>query len=80
MPVTPMVSGNGRILPMSDDDGSISMATGLSKREHFAGLAMQGLVSEMAKYKGISLDNLWESISRDSVNLADALLKELDNE
>jgi hypothetical protein len=42
---------------------------GLTKREYFAGLAMQGLAAS---------DSTYENIAHDSVKMADALLKELD--
>jgi len=47
---------------------------GLTKREYFAGLAMQGLMS------GIQEDTEWnfEEYSSTAVGMADALLKELD--
>lgn len=42
---------------------------GLTKREYFAGLAMQGMASN---------DLTYEDIAHDAVKMADALLKELD--
>jgi hypothetical protein len=51
-------------------------AANRTKREHFAGLAMQGMSSHPDFY-GQSTD-FAEIIARDSVKLADALLKELD--
>lgn len=42
---------------------------GLTKREYFAGLAMQGMASS---------DLTYEDIAHDAVKMADALLKELD--
>ena len=48
---------------------------GLTKREHFAAMAMQGILSGV-------LSNLtdveWAQVSRDSVRAADALLAELE--
>ena len=56
----------------SDAHGYISGdAKGLTKREYFAGLAMQGLLSG-----GIS--GSYEIISARSVGIADALLSELE--
>jgi len=46
---------------------------GLTKREHFAGLAMQGILASDIK-KEMSLKNIYEW----SVKNADALLKELE--
>lgn len=48
---------------------------GLTKREHFAAMAMQGMSSHPEFY-GTSTA-FAENIARDSVKLADALLKEL---
>lgn len=67
-------------MPISEDDASIQDGdneaynyTGLTKREYFAGLAMQGFA--------VYPDNGWagaESAARSSVEWADALLKELE--
>ena len=53
-------------------EGRVEDGMGLTKREHFAGLAMQGLIA--ADNKGA------HRIAHDAVNLADALLAELDKE
>ena len=45
---------------------------GLTKREHFAGLAMQGLMSDEDEYLQ------WSDLAKDSVAVADALLKALE--
>lgn len=50
-------------------------ASGLSKREWLAGLAMQGLVSSYAPYLEHPLK--WSDIPELSVTMADDLLKEL---
>ena len=47
---------------------------GLTKREHFAGLAMQGLMSDEAGYLK------WSDLAKDSVAVADALLKALEKD
>jgi len=49
---------------------------GLTKREYFAGLAMQGLLATGATYGGVTNDNI--SLSRNATQVADALLKELE--
>ena len=49
---------------------------GLTKREHFAGLAMQGLLSR--GFGGGGLDGWEQRLSRKAATIADALLKELD--
>ena len=53
---------------------------GLTKREQFAMAAMQGMLSHATRYKprdGASV-NWHEAISEEAVQLADALLAELD--
>ena len=45
---------------------------GLTKREHFAGLAMQGMISS-------TLNNSPKFIAEVAVKIADELLKQLDN-
>ena len=53
---------------------------GLTKREHFAGLAMQGLLSKQDLALGSNAHNeLRDQLVSASVNIADALLKKLDN-
>ena len=49
-------------------------AVGLTKREHFAGLAMQGLLARVPN-RG---DTTYPSVAIQSIYMADALLKELD--
>ena len=52
-------------------NGNLEMY-GLTKREYFAGLAMNGYLS------CIEVDATMEEVARYSVKMADALLKELD--
>lgn len=59
-----------------DKNGNVGYSSkGLTKREHFAGLAMQGILSG-------GLQNVWgldaEDVAVKAVSLADALLKELE--
>lgn len=56
---------------------------GLTKREYFAGLAMQGIMAsltEMQARVGSTLHyaGLDETLAREAVSISDALLKELD--
>ena len=54
---------------------------GLTKREYFAGLAMQGLISsftEKASYGGWGTE--MEETIKCAINYADELLKQLENE
>lgn len=48
---------------------------GLTKREYFAAMAMQGIVSN---HTMLDSDN-WEWLAKSSVIAADALIKELNN-
>lgn len=59
-----MQNGNQPILDNQFEDNK-----GLTKREYFAGLAMQGMANS---------DLTYEDIAHDAVKMADALLKELD--
>lgn len=51
------------------------ISAGLTKREYFAGLAMQGLLAADAKYNGKTNDR--ESLAVDAIAFADALIAEL---
>ena len=53
---------------------------GLTKREYFAGLAMQGLLALPDKGTFGSFDEAIEWICEVSVKFADELLKQLENE
>ena len=78
-----MINANTPIAPIFDKWGDIKNIknnsgyttnekyTGLTKREHFAGLAMQAILGNP--------DYIWEaeSTATSSVEFADALLKEL---
>ena len=52
---------------------------GLTKREHYAGLAMQGLLALPDKGTYGSFDEAIERICEVSVKSADELLKQLEN-
>lgn len=45
---------------------------GLSKREYFAGMAMQGICATNCEY------NSWEDLAKDAIGIADSLIKELE--
>ena len=53
--------------------------SGLTKREHYAGLAMQGLLALPDKGTYGSFDEAIERICEVSVKFADELLKQLEN-
>ena len=57
-------------MPIVDNDDFLEY--GLSKREHFAGLAMQGMLCD----SGLKL--VHAKYAEYAVDMADALLKELD--
>ncbi len=59
----------GPAFPLISDEGYIINA-GLSKREYFAAMALQGLLSD---YEAISI----EDYSKYAVQLADTLIEEL---
>ena len=65
-----------------DNDGfleSRSMVTGLTKREHFAGLAMQNIINRYNPFEQGDFDSSeYEIVAINAVGLADALLAELD--
>ena len=54
-------------------------SNGLTKREHYAGLAMQGLLALPDKGTFGSFDEAIELICEVSVKFADELLKQLEN-
>lgn len=62
--------------PKVTPDGD-QLQNGLTKREYFAGLAMQGL---LASYAGIHTIPNPEILAKKSVQFADALLTELINQ
>lgn len=55
------------------EHGYMTLFKGLTKREYFAGLAMQAYISNPQTYGGFAT----ESIAQASVRKADALLSEL---
>lgn len=62
----------------SDVDSSKIECIGLTKREFFAGLAMQGMISSNQNLN-LSIEEA-QCIASQSVQFADELLKQLDNE
>lgn len=82
-----------RVFMMADRDGGPSRVSGesaeggLTKREWFAGMAMQGLAAsdviqgylkEMFRTGQHSANQGTQGIAKSAVNLADALIKELE--
>jgi hypothetical protein len=82
-----MKNGNQPIAPMpyTNSDGTIQhdVYSGLTKREYFAGLAMQGLLTRVPNRHGYEVDlGVLESkrITSEAIYMADALLAELEAE
>ena len=81
-----MKNGDKPINPIVQEEnigqgGKILMCTeyGLTKREHYAGLAMQGLLALPDKGTFGSFDEAIEWMCEVSVKFADELLKQLEN-
>ena len=68
MPARPIFNSEG--FPTSDGYLDERLAQGLTKREHFAGLAMQSLIN--------GGESRFVTIAKSSLKAADALLAELD--
>lgn len=67
-----MENGNKPINPILDWNEVKADSIGLTKREYFAGLAMQGLLSDGG------IVNSKSHIAEQAVNLANELLKQLE--
>ena len=70
-----MENGNNPTFPRLSDD-YIPERMGLTKREYFAGLAMQGVLSH--RHPQTPTPNQHDDIAELAVKISDALLKELD--
>jgi len=68
-----MENGAKPITPIPDLKKQLNDCIGLTKREYFAGLAMQGILAKNFDNNG---ENLEETIS-DALEYADELLKQL---
>ncbi len=81
-----MNNGNNPASPIFDHMGDVFMSesgglSGLTRREHFAGLAMQGMISSkyFAEFCRETLDcEQAEGVAATAVRYADALLAELE--
>ena len=75
-PINPIFTDSG--YPVSGDRIYKSTITGLTKREYFAGLALQGTCSNQEFLKNLNADpNL---VIKACIEIADELLKQLENE
>ena len=71
-PINPVLTQS----PSLQNDTSL----GLTKREYFAGLAMQGLISSCDWNVTIFNKDLIEATSKNAIELADELLKQLEDD
>lgn len=74
LPAMPFTQEPFPIEAISENFGAV--AAGLSKRELFAAMAMQGLLSCGATYKGSTTNR--DLLARDAISHADTLLAELE--
>lgn len=87
-----MNNGEKQVYPLQNHNGTI-LQTGLTKREYFAGLAMQGLLATIKHSFGTpnvnekSMENALqrhkefiEDVITESIKYTDELLKQLENE
>ena len=72
MPAMPVTDSNG---PFMQPAGP---SVGLSKREHFAAMAMQGFLSNRIEVPSTEGKKLVDFIAKCSIDYADALLKALE--
>lgn len=64
---------NPYVHAMCDDNGFTQY--GITLRDHFAGLAMQAMLSNKSMYDAIT-PNGWDNLSNESYLVADAMLKQ----
>lgn len=69
-----MKNGETLVHPLQNHNGTI-LQKGLTKREYFAGLAMQGLLANRS-----FSDQPDSAIVKFSISITDELLKQLENE
>ena len=78
-PIHPLRGADGRLF--STNDGYLEqapVAMGLTKREHFAAMAMQGFLSNRIEVPSTEGKKLVDFIAKCSIDYADALLKALE--
>ena len=80
-PINPLKRANNAFYDEKDEPfiSRVKPLIGLTKREHYAGLAMQGLLALPDKGTYGSFDEAIERICEVSVKFADELLKQLEN-
>ena len=77
-----MKNADKPIYPVLTQSPSLQNDTslGLTKREHYAGLAMQGLISSCDWNFTTFNKDLIEATSKNAIDLADELLKQLEDD
>lgn len=70
-----MNNGNEQAYPILESDDAINFHSGLTKREHFAGLAMAAWIQHHGSKDDYGYSD--KSMAESAVVSADALLKEL---
>lgn len=71
-PYQDLTNGSGEMY--CDNDG-------LTKREHFAAMALSSVLDKYNPYESGDFDSSdWDCVAKNAVGIADALLKELANE
>ena len=76
-----MENKNTPIYPIADLNNHPSLLFGLTKREYFIGLVMQGLLSNPSLSESFCGNNFLpvpEMIAKESISIADELLKQLE--
>jgi hypothetical protein len=71
-----MKNGENGAFPMVEKDGI--MQEGLTKREYFAGLALQGMLANSSLCKTITTTDEIETLCNASILFSDELLKKLE--
>ena len=73
-----MIIGNEAAYPLSPDGNKeLGYNTGLTIRQYFAAMAMQGL---LASYAGVSQNPNPESLAKKAIEYVDALINELNKQ
>lgn len=74
-PAHPIISAEGGCTNIENLNSRVELS-GLTKREHFAGIAMQGLISAWPDHMG-SMSS--ENVANHAISYADELLKKLES-
>jgi hypothetical protein len=69
--------GNDLVYPFQDMSGLIQPSYGITKREYFAALALQGVMANPHNIPEKSDDHVHKRVARAAILLADSLIEEL---